>query len=108
MGKSIKSNFLDSSNNLLQPPSLLPYTTQLSSHTKSIEKFRSSIPEIPSQPSILRISKHTWNVHQFYIDMLVRFLAWVESLQIALASKNFALENLEIFIGKLKGENSGI
>jgi hypothetical protein len=78
MGKSIKSTFLDKNNNLLKKPNHQEYTDHLDTHTKSIEKFKTNISEIPEQKSILRIEKHTWNVHQFYIDMLNRFIQWVQ------------------------------
>ena len=78
MGKSIKSTFLAPNNNLLKKPNHQEYTDHLDTHTKSISNSKTNIQEIPEQKSILRIEKHTWNVHQFYIDMLGRFIQWVQ------------------------------
>ena len=63
---------------------------------------------MPEQKSVARIDKHLWNVHQFYIDMLDRFIALALKYKQQLNDNSGAVKELESYIDVLKTENKNL
>lgn len=77
IGKSVKVRFLDSQNNLIRVKQFGEHMELLNTHSKTIEKLKNNVVETTEPKSLARIDKHIWNVHQFYIDLLIRFIDYV-------------------------------
>ena len=77
IGKSVKLKFLDRENNLIKVKQFGEHMELLNGHSKTIEGLKNNVVETTEPKSLARVDKHLWNVHQFYIDLLIKFIDYV-------------------------------